>query len=61
MERHSINEQDAFEMPRDHSRTTNRKLFDTAATTAVVDAHHLLPQHADPGTYLKVPTSSPAS
>jgi hypothetical protein len=40
MERHSINEQDAFEMLREHSRTTNRKLIDLAA--AVLDEHHLL-------------------
>jgi hypothetical protein len=40
IERHSINEQDAFEMLREHSRTTNRKLIDLAA--AVLDGHHLL-------------------
>ena len=45
MERHSINEQDAFEMLREHSRTTNHKLIDLAAA-AVVDGHHLLPKHA---------------
>jgi response regulator NasT len=43
MERHSINEQDAFELLREHSRITNRKLIDLAA--AVVDGHHLLPKH----------------
>jgi AmiR/NasT family two-component response regulator len=44
MERHAINEENAFEMLREHSRTTNRKLIDLAA--AVVDGHQLLPKHA---------------
>ncbi|MGO9750337.1 MAG: ANTAR domain-containing response regulator [Solirubrobacteraceae bacterium] len=43
MERHSINEQDAFELLRVHSRSANRKLIDLAA--AVVDGHSLLPKH----------------
>jgi AmiR/NasT family two-component response regulator len=42
MERHSVDESSAFEMLRDHSRTTNRKLVDVA--TAVVDGHALLPK-----------------
>jgi AmiR/NasT family two-component response regulator len=46
MERHSIGDVDAFEMLRDHSRTSNRKLIDLA--TAVVDGHRLLPR--DPQT-----------
>ncbi|MGO9972224.1 MAG: ANTAR domain-containing response regulator [Solirubrobacteraceae bacterium] len=50
MERHSINEQGAFEMLREHSRTTNRKLLDIAA--AVVDAHHLLPRAQTPAHVL---------
>jgi AmiR/NasT family two-component response regulator len=41
MERHSIDEDVAFEMLRDQSRTANRKLIDLA--TAVVDGHRLLP------------------
>lgn len=41
MERHSINEEIAFEMLREQSRTANRKLVDLA--TAVVDGHRLLP------------------
>jgi AmiR/NasT family two-component response regulator len=41
MERHSIDENSAFEMLRDHSRIGNRKLVDLAA--AVVDGHRLLP------------------
>ncbi|MDX6495078.1 MAG: two-component system, response regulator PdtaR [Gaiellales bacterium] len=41
MERHSIDEQVAFEMLRTHARSGNRKLVDIAA--AVVDGHRLLP------------------
>jgi AmiR/NasT family two-component response regulator len=49
MERHSIDEDVAFEMLRDQSRTANRKLIDLA--TAVVDGHRLLPMRplARPG------------
>ena len=42
MERHSVDEDAAFEMLRDRSRTDNRKLIDLA--TAVVDGHRLLPK-----------------
>jgi AmiR/NasT family two-component response regulator len=42
MERHGIDEQGAFEMLRNQSRTQNRKLIDLA--TAVVDGHRLLPK-----------------
>jgi response regulator NasT len=42
MERHSIDEEQAFEMLREQSRTANRKLIDLAA--AVVDGHRLLPK-----------------
>ena len=41
MERHSVDEADAFAMLRDHARAANRKLVDVAA--AVVDGHRLLP------------------
>ena len=41
MERHSIDENAAFELLREHSRADNRKLIDLA--TAVVDSHRLLP------------------
>jgi AmiR/NasT family two-component response regulator len=41
MERHSVDETTAFEMLREHARSTNRKLVDIAA--AVVDGHALLP------------------
>ena len=43
MERHSIDENAAFEMLREHSRADNRKLIDLA--TAVVDGHRLLPRN----------------
>ena len=42
MERHSVDESAAFEMLREQSRSTNRKLVDVAS--AVVDGHHLLPK-----------------
>ena len=48
MERHSIDEQGAFAMLREHARSTNRKLVDVAS--AVVDGHRLLPRN---------PTASP--
>ena len=40
MERHAIDEEHAYDMLRDESRTNNRKLLDLAA--AVVDGHRLL-------------------
>jgi AmiR/NasT family two-component response regulator len=42
MERHAIDEEQAFELLREQSRTGNRKLIDLA--TAVVDGHSLLPK-----------------
>jgi AmiR/NasT family two-component response regulator len=42
MERHSVDEEAAFEMLRERSRADNRKLTDLAA--AVVDGHRLLPR-----------------
>jgi AmiR/NasT family two-component response regulator len=42
MERHSIDEPTAFELLREHARSTNRKLVDVAS--AVVDGHRLLPK-----------------
>jgi response regulator NasT len=45
MERHAVDEPAAFEMLREHARTTNRKLVDVAA--AVVDSHALLPKQPD--------------
>jgi AmiR/NasT family two-component response regulator len=42
MERHSIDELTAFDMLREHARSTNRKLVDVSS--AVVDGHRLLPK-----------------
>ena len=42
MERHGVDEGRAFEMLREQSRASNRKLLDLAA--AVVDGHRLLPE-----------------
>jgi response regulator NasT len=42
MERHAIGERQAFEMLRDHSRTTGRRVVDVAQ--AVLDGHSLLPK-----------------
>ena len=44
MERHSVEDDAAFDMLRDRSRTANRKLVDIAS--AVVDGHPLLPKQA---------------
>jgi AmiR/NasT family two-component response regulator len=52
MERHSVDEAAAFEMLREHSRSTNRKLVDIAS--AVVDGHGLLPK-------LSTPSAAPRS
>jgi AmiR/NasT family two-component response regulator len=46
MERHSIDEDSAFEMLRERSRIDNRKLIDLAA--AVVDGYRLLPRNPNP-------------
>ena len=40
MERHSTSDTAAFEMLRDHSQHTGRKLFDIAQ--AILDSHQLL-------------------
>ena len=45
MERHSIDEPAAFELLREHARSTNRKLVDVAS--AVVDSYALLPKEPD--------------
>jgi response regulator NasT len=42
MERHTIDDQHAYELLREHSRVNNRKLIDLA--TAIVDGHRLLPK-----------------
>ena len=46
MERHAIDEQNAYNMLREHSRINNRKLLDLA--TAIVDGHRLLPKQSPP-------------
>ena len=43
MERHSVDEGKAFQMLRDHSRGSNRRLSDIAASVA--EGHRLLPKH----------------
>jgi AmiR/NasT family two-component response regulator len=43
MERHSVDEASSFELLREESRSSNRKLVDVAS--AVVDGHRLLPKH----------------
>jgi AmiR/NasT family two-component response regulator len=48
MERHSVDEGAAFEMLREHSRSTNRKLVDIAS--AIVDGHALLPKELPAST-----------
>src|ERR671911_1503540 len=45
MERHSIDEPAAFELLREHARSTNRKLIDVAS--AVVDSYALLQKGRD--------------
>jgi response regulator NasT len=42
MERHSVNERGAFELLRDHARTSNRRVVDVAQS--VLDGHALLPK-----------------
>jgi AmiR/NasT family two-component response regulator len=43
MERHSVDEPTAFEMLRDYSRSSNRKVVDVAS--AIAEGHLLLPKH----------------
>jgi AmiR/NasT family two-component response regulator len=47
MERHSVDEASAFELLREQSRSSNRKLVDVAS--AVVDGHRLLPKEPPGG------------
>ncbi|HEX5617948.1 MAG TPA: ANTAR domain-containing protein [Solirubrobacteraceae bacterium] len=42
MERHSVSERDAFELLRDHARTSGRRVIDVAQS--VLDGHALLPR-----------------
>jgi AmiR/NasT family two-component response regulator len=41
MERHSVDEREAFERMRDHARATRRRVLDVAQS--VLDGHALLP------------------
>jgi AmiR/NasT family two-component response regulator len=41
MERHRVNERDAFELMRDHARSSGRRVFEVAQS--VLDGHALLP------------------
>jgi AmiR/NasT family two-component response regulator len=43
MERHGVDERHAFELMRDHSRTSGRRVVEVAQ--AVLDGHALLPKH----------------
>jgi AmiR/NasT family two-component response regulator len=43
MERHSVGEREAFELLRDHARTSGRRVVDVAQ--AVLDGHALLPKN----------------
>ena len=54
MERHTIDDQQAFQMLRGHARNSQRKLIDVA--TALVDSHRLLAR--DPSR-LGVPAAEP--
>jgi AmiR/NasT family two-component response regulator len=42
MERHSVNDREAFELMRDHARTTSRRVVDVAQS--ILDGHALLPK-----------------
>jgi AmiR/NasT family two-component response regulator len=42
MERHTVGERAAFELLRDHSRATGRRVYEVAQ--AVLDGHALLPK-----------------
>lgn len=46
MERHSVDEQRAFQLLRDHARQTNTKMVDIAA--AILDSHRLLSTGEEP-------------
>ena len=46
MERHSVDEREAFNMLRDHARRTNRKMVDVAEE--IVSTHRLLPGAGQP-------------
>ena len=45
MERHTIDDREAFQRVREHARSTNRTVVDVAA--AVAEGHALLPKSRD--------------
>jgi response regulator NasT len=45
MERHAVDERRAFELMRDHARSSSRRVVDVAQT--VLDGHALLPKASD--------------
>ena len=47
MERHSADEREAFELLRDHARTSSRRVVDVAQS--VLDGHALLPRTGGKG------------
>jgi response regulator NasT len=53
MERHSIDEQHAFQLLREHARRTNRKMVDIAG--AVLDSHRLLSSSGEPAVAESLP------
>ena len=46
MERHSLDEQQAFRLLREHARRTNRKVVDVAGS--ILESHQLLSKGAEP-------------
>ena len=48
MERHALDEQQAFRLLREHARRTNRKVVDVAAS--ILESHQLLSRGAEPTT-----------
>jgi response regulator NasT len=59
MERHQVGEQEAFELLRDHSRRTGRRLVDVA--TSILDGHVLLPATPNRQADRDAPKNDPAS
>jgi hypothetical protein len=46
MERHALDEQQAFRLLREHARRTNRKVVDVAAS--ILESHQLLSKGEEP-------------
>jgi AmiR/NasT family two-component response regulator len=61
MERHGIDEQQAFQLLREHARRTNKKMVDVAGS--ILESHRLLSrgnEPVDPGGELLAPTDRPS-